>query len=182
MILRSTEKKFETPVKGFNSLEDAIQYIEPLELPLPKYSHQFPVFPIWTNRNRKIQGQTINLFLLSCTCEVYKERELKYFDRDIRKTCIHLYYGFERHRNKILDDLSKLLLDQQYKYGVEQLYKLDDETFLGTKPGSEWIKIYKPRDSRWTHYSYNRLEKRFSYDRKPTESLDRFTTLFYNIK
>jgi hypothetical protein len=179
MILKST---FDSdPVKGFNSLEDAIKYYEPIKLPLPEYSHQLPEFPIWTNRNRKIQGETINLYSLTCTCADYSERSLQHNERDVRKVCRHLYLGFIRHRERILDELSKLLMDQQLKYGVEQLYKYDDFTFLGTQAKSYWIKIYTLQNESWRHYSYNREEKRFNFNQNPPQKIRELPVL-YDIK
>lgn len=168
MILKST---FDSdPVKGFNSLEDAIKYYEPIKLPIPEYSHQLPEFPSWTNRTRKIQEETINLYSLTCTCADYNER-LFLNKRDIRKVCRHLYLGFLKHRDSILDELSKLLLDQQRKYGVEQLYKLDDITFLGTQAKSHWIKIYTLQNESWRHYSYNQKEQRFNFNQNPPQRI-----------
>ncbi len=171
MILKSTSKKFEPSVKGFNSLEDAIKHNEPIKLNLPPYVHQVPDFPDWTNKNKKVMGKDVNLFFMTCSCDDFLDSVPLYDGRDVRKVCVHLYFGLKRHWNKILDELTKLIIEYQFKYGPEILYRLNEKIIIGTKPKTSWVSIYSFEENEWRKHSYDLKEKRFSYGYKNEELL-----------
>lgn len=165
MILKSTAV---LSVKGFNSLEDAINFHEAEELPVEKYIHHFRLLPDHFNKQYKFGSfLKVNLFDYTCNCATYIMREEEYDGRDIRKACKHIYRAINLYAWKEVGELTTKILRNQMKSGPEKLFKFDDDTLFATRPRTEWIRIYSLVEGRWIQYYYSKKQKRFSHRYKP---------------
>lgn len=73
---------------------------------------------IITGRNR------VNLYNLNCSCKLYRQNVKIYPKRDIRRVCKHLYEKLFSDADQLLDELSKLLLHNQFWFGQSHVKKV----------------------------------------------------------
>ena len=66
----------------------------------------------------------VNLFNLSCTCKEHRASVTIYSRRDIRRVCRHLYSKLFSEAEDKIDDLSKLILHNQFWFGQTNVKKI----------------------------------------------------------
>lgn len=136
-------------------------------------SYEVPKLPDWTNKTFHIREAQVNPYHLICSCEDYAHTMRIYPDRDIRRTCRHIYWILMRDNlAEFIDPLTQLLLNSHNKYGKECLYKLDNDILLGFREGIFWVNVYtlNNEEGRWKRYSYEFEENRWSYGNLPFEA------------
>ena len=147
-----------------------------------KYVHCLPVFNQYKNRAFRFQNHILDLHSQTCSCENFCDNVNLYIDTtDIRRLCSHLIKKLRQLNNegKIqLDSITLLLLENQQKFGKEQLLILPDsnpKVLFGFSENtlSEWVNIYctvKESDSVYFCYGFNDKEKRWKRGLIPENS------------
>lgn len=106
---------------------------------------------IITGRNR------VNLFSLSCSCKDHRLNVAIYPKRDIRRICKHLYAKLFSDLEDKLDELTKLLLHNQFWFGQTQVKKIffyGDDLYIGFYADRNFISIYK-KNEKWHKYIFD---------------------------
>jgi hypothetical protein len=141
-----------------------------VNLPFKCHSYKMPDLPAWANRIHEYNGYKINLSECSCTCEEYFRKVPFYPERDIRAVCRHLYFRLKYTAvSRYIDKLTLLLLDNQFNYGEDHLYKFSLEGkdfYFGFKKRTSWVNIYAEQNH-WIRFSYNPDEGRWAYNSVP---------------
>ena len=187
MILRSTKfdrERREVYSDFRNALSDKFSdncysYLIP---PLPGHIKNKEIFSTeseptgaYPGSKRKVKT---NPYKVTCTCDDYFKKAALYPERDIRTICIHLYKSFNidnaynENPHGYTDELTTLLLSNQFLYGPECLYKLnfkDQDFYIGVKKQSAWVNFYIKLEQ-WIRFSYNSTDKHWSYNKKPKYS------------
>jgi hypothetical protein len=73
---------------------------------------------ITTGRNR------VNLHNLSCSCKLFRQNVKMFPRRDIRRVCKHIYDKLFSEADHLLDELSKMLLHNQFWFGQSNVKKV----------------------------------------------------------
>ena len=137
------------------------------------YVHRIPELPAWTNKINYSQGCEQNIYKLKCSCDEQKKLSKKYFDRDIRLACKHIYWKLTTTKVKTeLDSLTKLLLDAFQKSNEMKLFKIsfkDEILILGFTNPAEWINVFTGKE-KWNKYSFNVTEKGWAYNKFPKDA------------
>ena len=144
-----------------------------------EYIHLFPEFEVLKGKTYKYGKENICFLTPSCRLPDYLEHSVLYSNQyDIRKFCIHLYRKlFQLSVNGMfnLDNLTKLLLENQNKYGRESLLlisKNSNRYIIGVSEQllTEWVNVYCMIDKErklYFNYGYNITEKRWKRNLKP---------------
>ena len=78
-----------------------------------------------TTKRSIIAGRNIvNLYYLNCQCKEYRLNVKKYPKRDIRRICNHLYIKLFTEDKVKIDDLTKILLLNQFWFGQNCVIKV----------------------------------------------------------
>lgn len=144
-----------------------------------EYIHLFPKFDVLKGKTYKYGKENICFLPPSCSCLDYMEHSVLYSNQyDIRIFCIHLYRKLlQLSLNGVvsIDNLTKLLLENQHKYGREHLLLLNKNSnkyIIGVSEQllTEWINVYCLVDKErvvFFNYGYNFTEKRWKRNLKP---------------
>ena len=163
MILKSGA--FSTNKKPINDLRDLVKevYHPPYEVEI--YSHKIPELPSWLNKEYSYKDVKYNPFKIECNCDLFLSRSAFYPERDVRTVCIHLYGKIMFSAKKHIDQLTNILLENHFKYGVQHLHKFQTDgrtVYLGFSNNPDWIKVYQASEE-WKEYSYSISEDRWAY-------------------
>lgn len=144
------------------------------------FTFLLPELPCSDNKILFYNNNRINLAKPECSCNIYLEKSALYQNKkDIRCLCSHLNRKiFHLLRNIQLkpDNLILLLLENQYKFGTEQLLKLNNPGgdiiigFLENK-FTEWVNVYCKMENfqdKYFNYGFNIIEHRWRRNNKPS--------------
>lgn len=86
--------------------------------------YQIPYLSGITKRTIVAGRNRVNLHYLTCSCKLYRQNVKMYPRRDIRRVCKHLYEKLFSEADHFLDELSKMLLHNQFWFGQSQVKKV----------------------------------------------------------
>lgn len=178
MILKST--RFGKQKTIYNDLRSAEKDLNP-KCPKNSYSYQITELQNFKDFNYHVSKYVVNPYLLSCSCDFHENIAEDYSNYDLRKVCFHLYTFFQRKSFKGLKQITKILLADQYKFGIHCLHKVDESIYLSWKPRSKWMKIYLEDNLSWLRYSYNLDDERWSYNRSP-ENAEKYSKMITELE
>lgn len=157
-------------------LYDDIRKRKPTEIKKHQYyvEPQLPELPAWTNKKYSCQEQQVNLFLLTCSCEDFKERKEKYGARDVRLCCKHIYYKLtSTAASKFINTLYKNLTYAAAFFNVDSIYtfKIDKrDIYYGFNGQLDWVQVFVPvngSNDSYARFSYSPKLKRWSHGIEP---------------
>lgn len=111
----------------------------------------FPRSKININRNNVI------LKNLTCTCKNYKNVEIKYPKRDLRRVCKHIYIALAKNCIDKMDSLEAMILNHKFWYKLINVIEIeikDEKLLIGYSYDFEIFYIYvlnKPEN----YFTYN---------------------------
>ena len=114
-----------------------------------------------------------NLFEQTCNCnEFIQSNKSKYEKGDLRKFCKHLLLEYKQTFTPIkLSNFKYFLIENGHSlksnFKKINIEKVILPIYFSYDNNNEWCDIYFPLKNSYKKYSYNHLEKRFSYDDKP---------------
>ncbi len=114
-----------------------------------------------------------NLFKQTCNCnEFIQSNKSKYEKGDLRRFCKHLLLEYKqtfapRKLSKIKDFLIENGYSLKSNFKKINIEKIILPIYFSYDNNNEWCDIYFPVRKTYKKYSYNHIEKRFSYDDKP---------------
>jgi hypothetical protein len=131
---------------------------------LPKYEG-VSKRSIVTGRNK------VNLFNMSCSCKDYRASVTNYPKRDLRRICRHLYAGLFKELEDKLDDLTKLLLHNQFWFGQTHVKKIliyDFMLYIGLHGAGSTISFFVQKD-KWEKFVFDIVLNEWMNSLKPFE-------------
>jgi hypothetical protein len=111
----------------------------------------------------------VNLFNLSCSCKDYRASVSVYARRDIRRVCKHIYSKLFSEVEDKLDDLSKLILHNQFWFGqtnVKKIFFYNMELYVGLHRNSKIISVFLKKEI-WDKYVFDIVLKDWINLNKP---------------
>ncbi len=107
---------------------------------------ELPAVPQYFNKKIISQGNSVNLFQFTCSCEHFKIKSANYQGRDIRKACKHIYYKIDSNFDKLkILQLWLILLKNAAIFGTQHYYKFqfkEHEFYYGFKEDTVWVNIF----------------------------------------
>ena len=116
---------------------------------------------------------TTNLFEQTCNCnEFIQSNKSKYEKGDLRRFCKHLLLEYKQtFTPRKLSKIKYFLIENGHSlksnFKKINIKKVILPIYFSYDNNNEWCDIYFPLKNSYKKYSYNHLEKRFSYDDKP---------------
>lgn len=105
-----------------------------------------PAVPQYFNKKLISQSYEVNLFNFTCSCDQFKENNIIYLDRDIRKACKHVYYKVDSNFDRLkIPQLWRILLKNAAIFGTQHYYKFkfkENEFYYGFKEDTVWVNIF----------------------------------------
>lgn len=186
MILKTTKfsgNKF----PNYTDLRDLGEYNHK-EKEIYSYVHLIPVFTKYKDRLFRLNKEKVNICTPECSCEFFRENANLYENpHDIRALCPHLIKKIillNKDGLIELDKLTRLLLENQLKYGAEELLKIivdERGIYFGLSQNAltDWINVYSPikeNEKLYFNYSFNAAEMRWKQNLKPAgfEDIEKF--------
>lgn len=174
MILRAVPQKKKDE---FNLIDD-IRVISDSSIESGKdsYIHYFPKLPAKLNKFYHSKQEKVNLYDYTCTCEQFKENSKFYLDRDIRRSCKHIYYkATTEWVTQYIDPITIAILKISVFNGYKHLYKVNiynKDYYFIINPDSAWVKVLTMNDLNLSsEYHYHTLDKRWGYNNKPVNDV-----------
>lgn len=118
---------------------------------------------IITGRNK------VNLYSLSCSCKDHRASVTIYPKRDIRRICKHLYNKLFSELEDKLDDLTKLLLHNQFWFGqtnVKKIFFYKSSLYIGLHGAGNIISVFLKKD-KWEKFVYDFVLNQWVNSLKP---------------
>lgn len=181
------------PPKNRDQIEvvSDVRQVDSQKQKLPSYYFipQFPKMPNWLNKKLICQGYEVNLFKFTCNCSDYNH-EKKYFDRDIRKACKHIYYKSLNYKDKVeIPQLLLLLLKNTAIFHSQHFYKFQFKEhifYYSFNEKSIWVNIFARAMGELDHdyvvYHYNPLNRKWGHNSKACPENEILDILFKIIK
>lgn len=141
---------FNDSVKDPNTIEGNDTLFIPVEYHIPS------IFNL-SKKSKRTGNCQVNLYFLSCSCKAYKEKVKLYGKREIRRICKHLYFTLTSDLKDELDTLTKLMLETQFWFGIQNLFKIkgkEREIYIGVVEEKKVILVYIQNPD-WVRYIYN---------------------------
>ncbi|HVO75148.1 MAG TPA: hypothetical protein VMT35_14055 [Ignavibacteriaceae bacterium] len=127
------------------------------------YIYFIPIVKGLTKKTFAYRNCRVNLFYLTCSCKVYREKVKIFKRRDLRRICKHIYYVINTYASDYYGDLTKILLETHFWFGQQNLVKVvtsTGEIFFGLKESSADVNVIVKGDC-WQRFSYNLKEKKW---------------------
>lgn len=121
--------------------------------------YTMPVMPEKFKRTLPFSNCKVNLYYMTCTCKEYRQKAGKYPRKDIRRICKHLFNALLSNYSELLDELTVMLLENKFWFNIEEIFKTDNQTYIGI--GKEWI-VITTYETGLKRYAYNFIEKYWS--------------------
>ncbi|MCU0406022.1 MAG: hypothetical protein MUE91_03850 [Ignavibacteriaceae bacterium] len=118
--------------------------------------YQIPYLSGISKKTIKTSRNGVNLYSLSCSCKVYRQNVKLYPRRDIRRVCKHLYEKLFSEADHLLDELSKMLLHNQFWFGQSNVKKVlfyKRVVFIGFHKVGNIVSFFVDQDG-WKKYLY----------------------------
>lgn len=158
-------------------LYDDIRKRKPTETKKHQYyiEPQFPLLPEWTDKLYHCQDEKVNLFKLTCTCDDFKERKEKYYARDVRLCCKHIYYKLtSTAASKFINTLYKNLTYVTAFFNIDSFYTFSIDKrniYYGFNGQLNWVQVFVPvrinDPNFYARFSYSPKLRRWSHGTKP---------------
>jgi hypothetical protein len=119
--------------------------------------YQIPYLSGITKRTIKTGRNRVNLYYLNCSCKPYRQNVKIYPKRDIRRVCKHLYEKLFLEADNMLDELSKMLLHNQFWFGQSNVKKVlfnKHVVYLGFHKVGNIVSIFIDQEG-WKKYLYD---------------------------
>jgi hypothetical protein len=121
------------------------------------YSYIIPVVKGISKKTSVCRNCRINLFYLTCSCKVYRERVKKYKRRDLRRICKHIYYTISSETAEYYNELTKILIETHFWFALQKITRLtagDEEIYIGFTENSHNVNIIA-KEENWKRYIYD---------------------------
>jgi hypothetical protein len=133
-----------------------------------------PSFEGITKKAIVIGRHKVNLFNLNCSCKDFRTNVKLFPKRDVRRICKHLYAKLFSETENKLDELTKILLHNQFWFGqtnVKRIRFYNQDLYVGLHRAGSIISVFKEVDS-WQKYLYDFVLDEWLNSSMPFDSPD----------
>ncbi len=119
-------------------------------------SYQIPFLEGLTKKTIIAGRNRVNLYYLNCSCKIYRLNVKKYPRRDLRRICNHLYTKLFSEAENNLDELSKLMLHNQFWFSqtdVRRIKFYKDILYTGFHKDHNIISLFRDQDG-WEKFVF----------------------------
>jgi hypothetical protein len=119
--------------------------------------YQIPYISGITKKTIKTGRNQVNLYYLNCSCKEFRQNVKMYPRRDIRRVCKHLYEKLFSEADHLLDELSKMLLHNQFWFGQSNVKKVlfyKQVVYIGFHKVGNIVSFFVDQEG-WKKYLYD---------------------------